>query len=172
MASVTVALTGYAVNPQSLSITWSDDISLGSTFDSLGQNQTLSRLALFPVSSNFTPAGQVDLSLVDLNDRFTPAFEATGRIIITASDGMTLEVTIGNADMSEPYGWLPTNFAEVITFANHIQGLADHTAMLTLTDEGVANQAPVITAIAANPTTVASGEVVTLTATVTDPNIP
>ena len=52
-----------------------------------------------------------------------------------ASDGETLEVTIGNADMTEPYGWVPSNSAEVITFANHVRGLADQDATLTLTDD-------------------------------------
>ena len=79
-------------------------------------------------------AGQVALNLLGTNNRFTPAFEATGRIIFTASDGEILEVTIGNADMDEPYVWTPTNSAEVAAFANHVRGLTDHNATLTLTD--------------------------------------
>ena len=46
-----------------------------------------------------------------------------------------LEITIGNADMSEQYGWTPTNSVEVIAFVNHVRALADKTATLTLTDE-------------------------------------
>ena len=42
---------------------------------------------------------------------------------------------IANADMTEPYAWIPTNSAEVIAFANHVRGLADHSATMTLTDD-------------------------------------
>ena len=77
---------------------------------------------------------------------------------------------IANADMSEPYQWTPVNSAEVIAFANHVRSLTDHNATLTLTDDP-ANSAPTITAINANPTTVDEGGIVTLTATVTDPDI-
>ena len=78
--------------------------------------------------------------------------------------------TIADADMTEPLLWTPTNSTEVIAFANHVRGLTDHNATLTLTDDP-ANSAPTITAINANPTTVDEGGVVTLTATVTDPDI-
>ena len=42
---------------------------------------------------------------------------------------------IANADMVEPYLWLPSNSAQVIAFANHVRGLVDHNATLTLTDD-------------------------------------
>ena len=42
---------------------------------------------------------------------------------------------IANADMTEVYNWTPTNSAEVITFANHVRGLTDQNATLTLTDD-------------------------------------
>ena len=69
------------------------------------------------------------------NNGFTAEFEATGRIIFEASDGEMLEVMIANADMTEPYNWTPTNSAEVIAFANHVRGLTDQNATLTLTDD-------------------------------------
>ena len=127
-ASVTVNLTGYL--GQTDRILWVDGVSLGSTFDANGQAQTLDFAALNDVS----PQGQVELSLHGSNEEFTPEFEATGRIIFTASDGETLEVMIANADMSEPYVWIPTNSAEVIAFASHVRGLADQNATLTLTE--------------------------------------
>ena len=34
-----------------------------------------------------------------------------------------------------PYSWTPANSAEVIAFANHVRGLTDHDATLTLTDD-------------------------------------
>ena len=42
---------------------------------------------------------------------------------------------IANADMSEPYSWVPTNSAEVIAFVGHVRGLTDQNATLTLTDD-------------------------------------
>ena len=57
-----------------------------------------------------------------------------GRIIFTASDGGILEVQIADADMTEPYDWIPTNSAEVIAFAIHVRGLANTTTTLTLVD--------------------------------------
>ena len=69
------------------------------------------------------------------NNRFTAAFETSGLIIFEASDGEMLEVMIANADISEPYSWTPTNSAEVVAFANHVRGLTDQNATLTLTDE-------------------------------------
>ena len=129
MASVTIDLTGF----QSFTnyILWSDNQSLGTVFDANGAEQVFTRLDL----NNIGPAGQVFLSIVGTNNRFTPAFEASGRIVFEASDGEILEVTIGDADTSEPYSWVPTNGAEVVAFVLHVKGLADQAATLTLTDE-------------------------------------
>ena len=136
MASVTVNLTGYSADP--LRVQWTDEVSLGSTFALSGTEQTLQRAQLFFAGL----PGQVSISIEDVSD-FTAAFEATGRIIFTASDDETLEVMIADADMTEPYQWVPTNSAEVIAFANHVRGLSDQTATLTLTDDPpVVNVAP------------------------------
>ena len=77
---------------------------------------------------------------------------------------------IADATMMEPYMWAPSNSLEVTAFVAHVEGLTDHNATMTLTDDP-SNSAPTITAINANPTTVDEGGVVTLTATVTDPDI-
>ena len=127
MATVTVNLGGYS-NTQTSFIQWGENIGLGSTFSLDGGGQALDFLRLFN-------SGGAQISLIGSNNRFTTEFESTGRIIVTASDGETLEVMIANADMTEPYVWTPANSAEVMAFANHVRGLTNHDATLTLTDE-------------------------------------
>ena len=126
MATVTVALTGYTA--AATQIRWDDNVSLGTTFGIEGRTQTLSQLI---VRQN----NGISISILGTNVRFTPEFEATGRIIITASDGETLEVMIDNEDMTEPYSWFPANGNEVTAFYNHERTLATHDATLTLTDD-------------------------------------
>ena len=130
--SVTVPLTGVSV--LTTYIRWSDNYSLGSLFSADGAEQILSLVDL----NSSSPAGRVVISISGINRRFTPAFEASGQIIFEASDGETLEVTIGNADMSEIYQWTPANSLEVVAFVDHIRTLTDQTATLTLREEGVA----------------------------------
>ena len=134
MASVTVNLTGYSTTGGNTGILWNDNVSLGTTFSPSGAEQTFDSASLLFAGGS---PGRVTISLVGTNNRFTTAFEATGRIIFEASDGETLEVMIANADLTEPYFWVPTNSAEVIALANHVRGLplADRTATLTLTDD-------------------------------------
>ena len=127
--SVTVPLAGVSVFTNY--IRWSDNQSLGSAFSADGGSQTLNLVDL----NNASPSGNVVINLTTTNDRFTAAFEASGRIIFEASDGETLEVTIGNADTSEPYSWVPSNSLEVVAFVLHVKGLVDQDATLTLTDE-------------------------------------
>ena len=141
MASVTVNLTGFEEITAGAA-TWQDNVSLGSTFSDLnGEEQILQAFAIVAQGAN---AGMVQISITGaINDRFTAAFEATGRIIVEASDGEMLEVMIANADMSETYFWTPTNSAEVIAFTTHVIGLTDRNATLTLTDDPpVVNVAP------------------------------
>ena len=134
MASVTVNLTGFS-DAQFDQARWTVNVSLGSIFDDAGAEQILTLAGLAFAG---TDAGYVLISIQGVNSRFTPAFEATGRILYTASDDEMLEVMIADADMSEAYFWLPTNSAEVIEFANHVRGLTDQTATLTLTDDPAA----------------------------------
>ena len=129
MASVTVNLTGYLVFTNY--IRWSTDVVLGDAFSASGLSQTLN----FADLNEDVPAGRVSLSIVGFNNRFTPEFEATGRIIFEASDGEMLEVSIADADMTETYAWTPTNSAEVAAFVAHVKSLSDNNATLTLTDE-------------------------------------
>ena len=125
MASVTVNLTGADTGADF--VIWNDNVSLGSTFDESGAIQTLSFLSLV--------GSEVNISILGTNNVFTNAFETSGRIIIEASDGETLEVMIANADISEPYQWTPVNSADVIMFVAHVLGLTDRNATLTLTDD-------------------------------------
>ena len=130
VVSVTVPLTGVSVLPNY--IRWSDNYSLGSLFSADGAEQILSLVDL----NSSGPAGRVVISISGINNRFTPAFEASGQIIFEASDGETLEVTIGNADMSEIYQWTPANSVEVVAFVDHIRTLTDQTGTITLRGEG------------------------------------
>ena len=126
MASITVDLgAGVFVSNRMI---WFQSSDLGPIFDANNEDQELSQVAIYTT-------GLVTVSITGGNNRFTPEFEATGRFIFEASDGEMLEITIGNADMSEQYEWTPTNSVEVIAFVNHVRALADKTATLTLTDE-------------------------------------
>ena len=126
MASVTVNLTGVLTNTQF--VLWDDNVAIGSTFSRSGVAQVLDFAAVHP-------DGEVEIAIVSDNNRFTDAFETSGRIIFEASDSEMLEVMIANADMTETYGWTPTNSAEVIAFTNHVHGLTNQNATLTLTDD-------------------------------------
>ena len=61
-----------------------------------------------------------------------------GRSSLRPATGETLEVTIGNADMSEIYQWTPANSLEVVAFVDHIRTLTDQTGTITFRGEGVA----------------------------------
>ena len=137
--TVTVDLTG--VSEFTSFIRWDDNVSLGTTFAADGTEQTLTSVRLYDGS----PSGQVFISIIGTNNRFTPEFEATGRIIFEASDGETVEVMLADADMSEPYQWVPSNSSEVADFAAHVRGLSDQSATLTLTDVEAANLEAAVT---------------------------
>ena len=127
--SVTVDLTG--VNVMTNFIRWSDNQSLGSMFSADGTEQTLTLVDL----NSANPPGRIVISIIGTNNRFTPAFEATGLITFEASDGEMLEVMIADADMTEPYQWTPANSTEVVDFVNHVRSLTDQTATMTLRGE-------------------------------------
>ena len=117
-------------------IRWREDVSLGTIFAGDGLEQTLNQFAMYDV-------GRVQIALTALNHRFTAAFEATGRFIVTASDGETVEFLLANADLTETYDWTPDNSAEITAFVAHVRNLTDFDATLTLTDEAVSTVAPV-----------------------------
>ena len=137
MASITVDL-GAPVGLSSR-IVWTQVIDIGPTFDADGVGQSINQLSITFSGGN---AGLIGLSISGVGNRFTPAFEASGRLIFEASDGEILEVTIGGADTSEPYSWTPANSADAVAFAIHIDGLTDRTATLTLTDDPLGVAAP------------------------------
>ena len=128
-ASVTVNLgAGLSIGNR---IIWAQNVDLGATFDADGMEQELSQTDLYYSGGN---AGRVILSISGQNNRFTSAFEATGQILFESSDGEVLEITIGNADVTEPYDWTPVNSAEVIAFGVHVAALTDRSVTLTLTN--------------------------------------
>lgn len=101
---------------------------------------------------------------------FSTTMEMSGTITLVASNSATVATGIG--DSTEPYNWTPANLSAVRTFADILEGLPDRSLTVTFDDNtGVSNSPPTITAINANPSTVDEGGVVTLTATVTDPDI-
>ena len=104
MATVTVNLTGYGSG--TTFIFWNDSVSLGSDFSADDGLQTLVAVTLFGSGSD---AGDIQISISGDNNRFTPQFEATGRIIFTSIDGEVLEVVGVGGDMTVPYLWTPTN---------------------------------------------------------------
>ena len=126
--SVTVPLTGFSSFTNG--IRWADNQSIGSIFDANDAEQVITFVQL----NNANPAGEVAISIVGTNNRFTPEFEASGLITFEASDGEMLAVMIADADMTETYEWTPTNSAEVVAFVEHVKGLTDQDAMLTLSD--------------------------------------
>ena len=127
-AEVTVDI-GSALVTATL-LVWSQDADLGTTFDADGLGQTLTQTVIY-YSGGI--AGTVNLSIDGNNNRFTRAFEQTGRIIFEAtSTGETLEVMIADADTEEPYSWIPSNSAEVLAFATHVLSLSDRSATVTL----------------------------------------
>ena len=130
MATVTVSLGNSASTPSL--IIWPDDADLGATFAADGAGQILTQIVIYYTGAQ---AGTVNLSIVGDNNTFTTAFEATGRIIFETSAGEILEIQIANADMAEPYNWIPANSQEVIDFASTLSGLTNVSATLTLTDE-------------------------------------
>ena len=158
MATVTVTLINGFLTPST--VWWSPlGLSVGTDFSVDEFAQILSGVGL-------AENGNVHISINDTNARFNAAFEASGRFIFTVSDGETLVVSIANADMTEPYEWLPPNHAEVVAFAAHIRslnhpqtGITHVIVTLTLTD----NHAPIANAGPAQ--TVNSLETVTLDAT-------
>ena len=111
-------------------ILWNENTSLGTTFSGDGLEQILDFLAVYD-------SGRVRIPIFGANRRFTPAFESTGRFIVTASDGETVEFLLANADLTETYDWTPTNSAEITAFVSHVRGLTDGDATLTLTMETI-----------------------------------
>ena len=85
--------------------------------------------------------GMVDLYLSDgssdhrleLGPEFSTQMEDHGTITLVASNGDSLVLT-GISDSSEPYIWIPSNAAAVMTFAGTLTGLSDRSLTVTFYD--------------------------------------
>ena len=128
MASVTVTLSVW-VNQAGFRGGWSDNVSIGGTFDLTGVPQTLTDVRIYD-------DGRFEISIIGGNNRFTDDFAANGRFILEASDGETIEMVDGTGgDVTESYRWTPANSADLILFLGHIRGLTDQSVSFTLTDD-------------------------------------
>ena len=134
-SSVTANLRDYT-GASATRIQWNENVSIGTIFSGDGLEQIVDFFRIYD-------SGRVRMPIFGTNHRFTPEFEATGRFIVTASDGETVEFILANADQTETYDWTPINSAEVGAFVAHVRGLTDGDATLTLTDAPVVlNVAP------------------------------
>ena len=90
---------------------------------------------------HFTGTGQVRLqfgdtlgeSVADQNEDLSTAFESVGEIEVSF-DGTDYVFELAGADLSEPYGWGPSNSADVIALYNALLGATNRAATLTLRD--------------------------------------
>ena len=119
--SVTVTLPDSAYDAFATRVQWRPAVSpsLGTSISHTGQEILLDILQLFFTSGLVG----VELKGPGSPDDFSDQMEQNGTITCVASDGETLVVT-GINDSTDPYGWTPSNSAEVIAFANHIIGLS------------------------------------------------
>ena len=186
MASVTVTLPHSAYLERQVQTTfysaWEPPpgsyVSIGDTLSADGIELFIGTFRLrnstagtFSYASLHLASDQVE-SESNPGENLSTVFEMQGIIECVASDGSTLTITGGISDTTEPYDWNPSiSFSLIRAFASAVDGLADHSLTLTFNDNVEGNSAPTITAIAANPTTVDENGVVTLTATVSDPDI-
>ena len=141
MASVTIDLLTSTFSDNFNNIAWNSNVgqhAIGDVFSADGDDQNVGFLSLtrpahaFPLSVSL---GINEVGQVSGRSDLTAAFEATGRIIIVASDGVSLEITMGNDDPIEPYFWYPDNSVELEAFIAHFDSLVDKNATLTLSDE-------------------------------------
>lgn len=141
MASVTIVIPNSNWSVADTHVAWippdTDHIDLGVTLSTDGATALyLGRLNL-PRSSgqNMTVrlsggGGQSE----DLpGPEFSNTMETSGTITFIASNGASLTVT-GISDSSEPYSWMPSNFATVTAFANTVAGLTDYSLTVTFYD--------------------------------------
>ena len=128
-------------------------IPIGNTLSSDGTTDLYLETLIFPrttsidvflrfadAPTDYGEAGQ------DLNDQM----EASGTITFTASDSSTLTIT-GIGDATEPYQWMPSNIADVNTFASNLAGLSDRALTVTFDDNPTPDaSAPTVTVTSAN----------------------
>ena len=107
-------------------VLYTDLVSVNSVFFEDGVSRNIIRLLM-------EDSGQVTIHVDGGNYDLTSAFESSGEMLFTASNGSTLTL-IGISDPSEPYMWFPSNSAEVISFVNTLIGLSNKTITLRLDD--------------------------------------
>ena len=179
MAEVTITIPDSDWSDSSISIDWNPSnnahITLGSTLSVGGSTELFLGRFILPR----IPSSTIGIQLSDgtggseagLGPEFSDQMENSGTITILASNGDSLTVT-GISDSSEPYVWNPSNIADVNTFANTLQGLADQSLTVTFNDNAVVNTAEVIAAAASGVPTVAAQVRTSLALTLADIAIP
>ena len=141
MASVTITIPNSDWSDSSISVDWNppnaSHITLGSTLSVGGSTELFLGRFILPR----IPSSTIGIQLSDgsggseagLGPEFSDQMENSGTITIVASNSDSLTVT-GISDSSEPYVWTPSNIADVNTFANTLQGLADQSLTVTFND--------------------------------------
>ena len=76
----------------------------------------------------------------DPGEDFYSNFEQNGVIILSASDGESVTMSLG--DSTEPYIWTPSNLAEVRSFSDHVIGLGSGSRAITVTFDDNPTVAP------------------------------
>ena len=109
-------------------------------------------LGVGSVNLRFAPSQVLNENLA--NPDLSDSFEASGSIVIEASDGETLTLT-GITDSTEPYAWTPSNSADVIAFGTHVVSLTDTSIDITFSEEEAA-EATVVPALSVDLGTVSA----------------
>ena len=154
MASVTIGVNvtptfgSFGANSWLVyALSGADAASLGTALSEDGATEQFFRsLSLFYsgvpghiiISLALTPTSQAS----DPGPDFSTQMEEHGTILFTSSDGGSVEVQIAN-DFIEPYGWSPSNAADVAAFTNNLIALTDRS--LTIVFDDNANIAPSFT---------------------------
>ena len=87
------------------------------------------------------PSGEVEVKFTDPKneassesfDDLSALFESSGSIEIAASGQTPIIVELSGADLSEPYRWMPSNSADVVTLYNALDGLGNDSTAATIT---------------------------------------
>lgn len=138
MASVTVTMPGSAATIFGTGIYWEPGfgnyLPLGGDFSG-GVDVYLGLIQLRHSTGEvrFQLADSQTLAENTPSTGFSDQMEQNGSITLVASDGSTLTLS-GIDDASEPYSWIPSNSAEVITFTSTVEGLTDRSLTVTFND--------------------------------------
>ena len=82
-----------------------------------GSDASITSISMFNATDPPYTAGQVQLNISGTGNNFLPDVEDNLSITIE-SQGRSITFDLGDEDTDEPYRWLPSNSAEVITFVN------------------------------------------------------